>query len=120
MVVGIDPFTADDPMEIYKKILAGKLKFPRSFPKDARNLVKNLVVQDLTKRYGNLKNGADDIKNCSWFSKMDWTDLYNKKFPAPYLPKVTSSSDTRNFDRYPDSKENSPAINQKDDPFLKW
>jgi len=75
MLVGIDPFTANDPMEIYQKILNGRIKFPRNFPKDARNLVKHLVTADLTKRFGNLKNGAKDIKEHSWFVGIDWTDL---------------------------------------------
>lgn len=31
LVAGIDPFSDDDPLIIYQKILKGKLKFPRSF-----------------------------------------------------------------------------------------
>jgi len=120
MLVGIDPFTANDPMEIYQKILNGRIKFPRNFPKDARNLVKCLVTADLTKRYGNLKNGSKDIKDHPWFAGIDWADLYYKKIPAPYLPKVSSASDTRNFESYPESKDKCPAINPSEDPFLKW
>lgn len=58
MLTGLDPFTDlndDNPMGIYKRILAGKIRFPKSFPKDARDLVKNLIVTDLSKRFGNLK-----------------------------------------------------------------
>ena len=57
MLVGIDPFSDDDPMTVYQNILKGKIKFPRNFPKDAKSLVKHLLVSDLTKRYGNLKRG---------------------------------------------------------------
>ena len=31
LLAGIDPFSDDDPLIIYQKILKGKLKFPRSF-----------------------------------------------------------------------------------------
>jgi serine/threonine protein kinase len=31
LVAGIDPFSDDDPLIIYQKILKGKVKFPRSF-----------------------------------------------------------------------------------------
>lgn len=31
MLAGIDPFTDEDPMQIYQKILKGHLKFPRNF-----------------------------------------------------------------------------------------
>jgi len=69
---GIDPFSADDPMEIYRKILKGSLKFPRNFDSNAKSIVKHLLVADLSKRYGNLKNGANDIKNHRWFVNIDW------------------------------------------------
>lgn len=72
MLVGIDPFSDDDPMAVYQNILKGKIKFPRNFPKDAKSLVKHLLVADLTKRYGNLKGGKaktkrQKIKNFNFF-----------------------------------------------------
>lgn len=57
MIAGIDPFNDDDPMAIYQNILRGIIKFPRKFDRDARSLVKHLLQADLSKRYGNLKNG---------------------------------------------------------------
>lgn len=54
MIAGIDPFSDEDPMLIYQKILKGKVKFPRSFDKNAKSLVKHLLQADLAKRYGNL------------------------------------------------------------------
>eukprot|EP00356_Strombidium_inclinatum_P002629 CAMPEP_0170478722 /NCGR_PEP_ID=MMETSP0208-20121228/211_1 /TAXON_ID=197538 /ORGANISM="Strombidium inclinatum, Strain S3" /LENGTH=285 /DNA_ID=CAMNT_0010751027 /DNA_START=11 /DNA_END=870 /DNA_ORIENTATION=- len=75
MIAGIDPFNDDDPMAIYQKILKGKIKFPRDFDKDAKSLVKHLLVADVTKRYGCLKNGSNDIKNHRWFKSLDWYKL---------------------------------------------
>ena len=63
MLAGIDPFSDEDPMLIYQKILKGKVKFPRSFDKNAKSLVKHILQADLSKRYGNLKRGVKDIKN---------------------------------------------------------
>lgn len=42
------------------------------FPRDAKSLVKHLLVQDLGKRYGNLKRGVKDIKHHRWFKNFDW------------------------------------------------
>lgn len=120
MVVGIDPFSANDPMEVYQKILNGKIKFPRSFPKDAKSLVKHLVTADVTRRYGNLKNGPADVKNHRWFKDLDWTDLFFKKIQPHYLPKVSSKDDTSNFEDWPESKEKSPPLGASEDPFRKW
>ena len=57
LILGIDPFTANDPMQIYQNILSGKLKFSTVFDADAKSLVRHLLEHDLSKRYGNLKNG---------------------------------------------------------------
>jgi serine/threonine protein kinase len=69
---GIDPFTADDPMQIYQNILSGKIRFSSSFDSDAKSLVRHLVEHDLSKRYGNLKNGVDDVKKHRYFKQIDW------------------------------------------------
>jgi serine/threonine protein kinase len=58
MMAGIDPFNDSDPMMIYQNIIRGNLKFPRTFDKDGRSIVKHLLVSDLSKRYGNLKHGS--------------------------------------------------------------
>jgi serine/threonine protein kinase len=62
MLGGQPPFVDDDPMGIYQQILAGKVNFPRFFERNAKNLIKKLLTADLTKRFGCLKNGAEDIR----------------------------------------------------------
>lgn len=120
MLAGIDPFNDGDPMVIYQKILKGKIKFPRDFDKNAKSIVKHLLVGDVTKRYGCLKNGADDIKNHRWFKELDWYKLSQKKLAAPYLPTIGKPGDTTNFSEYPDSDKQSAEVPKKDDPFLDW
>lgn len=39
----------------------------------------HLLQVDLTKRYGNLKNGVNDIKGHKWFATTDWIAIYQKK-----------------------------------------
>lgn len=75
-------------MAIYQKILKGKVKFPRNFDRGAKSLVKHLLVGDLNKRFGNLKGGADDIKNHRFFKKLNFEHLEEKKLPAPYKPPI--------------------------------
>lgn len=120
MLAGIDPFSDDDPMLIYQKILKGKVKFPRSFDKNAKSLVKHMLQADLSKRYGNLKNGVNDIKGHRFFNGLNWTKLLNKELKAPYIPEVKGAGDTSCFTQYPDSDTQSPAIKPADDPFLDW
>lgn len=120
MLAGIDPFNDEDPMAIYQKILKGKVKFPRNFDKNAKSLCKHLLVADLTKRYGNLKGGVQDIKTHRWFADIDWDALAQKKIPAIYKPTVKSKGDTSNFSTYPDSTEAPKAVKPAEDPFINW
>ena len=118
MMTGQPPFVDDDPMGIYQQILAGKVTFPRHFDRNAKSLVKKLLIADLTKRYGCLKNGAGDIKKHKWFNGFDYNQLLARAMQAPVIPPVASQSDTSNFDPYPDSVDEVPlpAIAGKD-PF---
>lgn len=43
MNAGIDPFSDEDPMAIYQKILKGKIKFPRNFDKFIKIFIKTLA-----------------------------------------------------------------------------
>ena len=79
-----------------------------------------MLVTDLTKRYGNLKNGVNDIKNHRWYSGMDWTKLISRLIEAPHKPTIKSPNDTSNFSEYPDSDEVSPPIGPEEDPFIDW
>ena len=38
-----------------------------------------LLQVDLTKRYGNLRNGVMDIKNHKWFQTTEWIAVYQKR-----------------------------------------
>jgi serine/threonine protein kinase len=120
MIVGYPPFVDEDPMGIYQKILSGKIVFPKMFDKNAKGLVKKLLTADLGKRYGNLKNGVDDIKTHKWFKDIDWQALIEKKIDTKFKPPVKGEADTSNFDDYPDSDEIPPAVDSKSDPFTNW
>jgi len=119
MIVGYPPFVDEDPMGIYQKILSGKIVFPL-FDKDAKVLVKKLLTADLGKRFGNLKNGVEDIKQCKWFKDLRWDKLLDKEIQPPYKPKVKGEADTSNFEDYPDSDEAPPAVSPAQDPFTDW
>lgn len=50
--------------------------------------MKHLLRRDLSKRFGNLKNGVEDIKSHRLFENFSWQNLLLKKMDVPYLPKV--------------------------------
>jgi protein kinase A len=55
-------------MRLYEKIIAGKIRYPSHLTVEAKDLLKNLLTTDLTKRYGNLANGSRDVFAHSWLS----------------------------------------------------
>mmetsp|Transcript_90837 Transcript_90837/g.234563 ORF Transcript_90837/g.234563 Transcript_90837/m.234563 type:complete len:109 (+) Transcript_90837:2-328(+) len=108
-------------MGIYQKILSSKISFQsKIFDKNAKGLVKKLLTADLGKRYGNLKNGVNDIKQHKWFKDIVWADLVEKKIKAPFKPTVKDESDTSNFDEYPDSDSEPAVVSAATDPFTNW
>ncbi len=111
MSTGKPPFQSDQQIKIYEKILSGKYKIPSHLSEDIKDFMRCLIQPDLTKRYGNLKNGIDDIKTHKWFFNIDWMAIYQKKVVAPMIPKnkqILESTAYDNFseDQIPISKEN--------------
>lgn len=49
-----------------------KPRYPEGFDSKVKSLVKHLLRRDLSKRYGNMVGGVNDIKNHRFFSKIDW------------------------------------------------
>ena len=120
MLVGIDPFSDDDPMMIYQKIIKGKIRFPNTIDKNAKSLIKHLLIADTTKRFGCLKNGVKDIVNHRFFNGFDWRSFVFIKMDPPYIPPIKQNDDTSNFGDYPDSDDEVASLPTDKDPFLDW
>ncbi|XP_013778363.1 protein kinase DC2-like [Limulus polyphemus] len=104
MLAGYPPFFDENPFAIYEKILVGKIEWPRHVDPVAKDLIKKLLVQDRTKRLGNMKNEAEDVKRHRWFKGIVWDDVLNKRVKPPIIPSVSHNGDTRYFDRFSDKK----------------
>jgi hypothetical protein len=59
-------------MAIYRKIINTKPRYPEGFDSRLKSLIKHLLRRDLSKRFGNLKNGAEDIKNHRFFEDINF------------------------------------------------
>jgi len=127
MLAGYPPFyeneESPDRFNIYKSILAGAITWPSHFDPSARDLIKKLLTTNLTRRLGNLKGGAADVKKHAFFEGIDWDAVYNKRLVPPIIPDVDFEGDTRNFDSYenePDDFDIGKSLNlqpTEDDPF---
>ncbi|KAI8055798.1 kinase-like domain-containing protein [Syncephalis plumigaleata] len=105
MLAGYPPFYDEDHFKLYEKILIGRIKWPPHIDPLAKDLIKRLLAADLSKRYGNLRGGVEDIKRHRWFADIDWEQMKRLDIKAPVIPVVKGAGDTSNFDQYPESNE---------------
>mmetsp|Transcript_22034 Transcript_22034/g.51669 ORF Transcript_22034/g.51669 Transcript_22034/m.51669 type:complete len:357 (-) Transcript_22034:152-1222(-) len=116
MLVGYPPFYSDDRMALYQQILQGKIEFPRHVSKQARDLISKLLQADLSRRLGNLRHGARDVRKHPWFRGFDFNALVKRQLPPPIPIAVQGDDDTSLFDEYPedDDPELSARISDSD------
>jgi len=89
-------------MQLYKAILNGKVEYTRHFSKYAKDLCHRLLQADLSRRLGNLKDGAKDVRTHSWFKGFDFEGILNRTLPAPIKIHTKGEDDTGMFDEWGD------------------
>ena len=110
MLVGYPPFCSETPHETYHKIMNWReeLQFPDDvhLSADALNLIKGLIC-DTNMRLGHPdRGGAASIKQHAFFRGVDFEGL--RQMEAPFIPKLTSITDTSYFPT--DEIENEPDL----------
>uniref|UniRef100_A0A4W5MMZ2 cGMP-dependent protein kinase n=1 Tax=Hucho hucho TaxID=62062 RepID=A0A4W5MMZ2_9TELE len=110
LLTGSPPFSGPDPMKTYNIILRGidMIEFPKKITKNAANLIKKLCRDNPSERLGNLKNGVKDIQKHKWFEGFNWEGLRKGTLTPPIIPEVSSSTDTSNFDSFPEDNDDPP------------
>lgn len=106
-------------MNIYRKIINTKPRYPDGFDSKCKSLVKHLLRRDLSKRYGNLKNGAEDLKSHRFFEDVPYPDLLERKLKAPFQPDIKELKLAEcNWEK--EKVTGIKPVPTGEDPFLDW
>jgi tRNA A-37 threonylcarbamoyl transferase component Bud32 len=105
MVVGAPPFYAEDPMEVYEKILSGNPSMPSFFTRNLSDLIKKLLRSQQAKRLGNTRGGTASVVKHKWFSTFEWALLESGEAKPPHKPNISSREDVANFDQFDEGEQ---------------
>mmetsp|Transcript_17548 Transcript_17548/g.17509 ORF Transcript_17548/g.17509 Transcript_17548/m.17509 type:complete len:325 (+) Transcript_17548:519-1493(+) len=112
MVVGYPPFFSDEPSITCQKILHWRstLAIPReaNLKHSTCDLIRKLVC-DAPDRLGT--RGVEEIKAHPFFNGINWDNIRNTR--APWVPELTSDSDTANFDTFEEMEPFYPLEGQR-------
>ncbi|KAF5346145.1 hypothetical protein D9758_009983 [Tetrapyrgos nigripes] len=97
MLTGITPFWANNHADMYMRVLQDELQFPddRAIDQDTKSLLRGLLQRNPV-----LRICEPRIKRHPYFSMIDWSHVYYKRYIPPYIPPIdpSNASDTQNFD----------------------
>lgn len=98
MLLQQSPFRGEDEDEIYDAILADEPLYPIHMPRDSVSILQKLLTREPEMRLGSGPTDAQEIMSHAFFRNINWDDIYHKRVPAPFIPQITSPTDTSNFD----------------------
>ena len=90
---GEAPFSSYDPGSVAKKILQGRVDFPRNMSPALQEVIRELLTRDPTRRLGCLRGGTEDVIKHRFFRGFDWEALQQRSMTAPFLPKTPKNMD---------------------------
>jgi len=99
MLIGVDPFHFSRDESLCAEMFEVDIFIPDYITKQAKDLIKKLLVTNPKKRLGWGPGGVDKIKSHSYFKDVDWEKAWNKELEPPFVPELKDEMDLKYFDK---------------------
>ncbi|KAK4489445.1 hypothetical protein RD792_005254, partial [Penstemon davidsonii] len=99
LLVGIPPFNADHPQQIFNNILNRDIpwpKIPEELSFEAYDLINKLLIENPVQRLG--ATGAGEVKRHPYFKDINWDTLERQK--ATFIPSADAQDTSYFMSRY--------------------
>ncbi|GAA5823767.1 hypothetical protein JCM10212_000878 [Sporobolomyces blumeae] len=100
MLAGVTPFYAEDHATMYRRVLHEDLTFEERedewvFDDDTKSFIRGMLQRDPLLRMSDTR-----IKSHPYFSMIDWSHVYHKRYVPPFVPILNplDPTDTSQFD----------------------
>lgn len=99
MLLGKSPFRGDDDDEVFDAILSDEPLYPIHMPRDSVSILQKLLTRDPEQRLGSGPKDAEEVMAHPYFKNINFDDIYHCRVSPPFVPKIDSPTDVRNFDQ---------------------
>ena len=110
LLVGHSPFASDNPMDTWGRILTHTLpnELWSTEVLKVSGTMKRFVEDSMLCPNEHERANLEQMKQHPLFHHVNWQDIYMQVAEVPsraFIPRVSSTTDTSNFELYPQSKE---------------
>lgn len=99
MLCGMPPHYQKNRKQMLKDIVEKPVPMGKTFSSDSISILKALLERNPAKRLGSGADDAESLRKHSFFQKIKWDDLENKKIKPDVVPYVNGPADLRNIDK---------------------